>query len=113
MPGSADLARRLMFERGRLADAIKGRAQSPATVPPPPVDGPGLTRVVRRPDRAGMAVGDEEALRHPAEQRPDAELGPAIKGRAQSPATVPPPPVDGPGLTPDLGATAAPARKVG
>ncbi|RVU19493.1 lysylphosphatidylglycerol synthase domain-containing protein [Methylobacterium oryzihabitans] len=40
-------------------------------------------------------------------------LADAIKGRAQSPATVPPPPVDGPGITPDLGAGAAPARKAG
>jgi glycosyltransferase 2 family protein len=32
----------LLFERGRLAAAIRGRADVPPTVPAPPVDGPGV-----------------------------------------------------------------------
>ncbi len=37
----------LLFERGRLADALRSKATSPATVPPPPVDGPGVTPDLR------------------------------------------------------------------
>ncbi|GJD50447.1 hypothetical protein OPKNFCMD_3186 [Methylobacterium crusticola] len=33
----------LLFERGRLAAALRGPVESPATVPPPPIDGPGIT----------------------------------------------------------------------
>ncbi|MGY2047914.1 lysylphosphatidylglycerol synthase domain-containing protein [Methylobacterium sp. JK268] len=40
-------------------------------------------------------------------------LAALMRGKAQVPPTVPPPPVDGPGLTPDLPATPAPVRKVG
>jgi uncharacterized membrane protein YbhN (UPF0104 family) len=47
----------LLFERGRLAAAIRGRAEVPPTVPPvvpaPPVDGPGLKPDLEPVSKAG------------------------------------------------------------
>ncbi len=37
----------LLFERGRLAEAMRSKAKSPAAVPPAPVDGPGITPDLR------------------------------------------------------------------
>ncbi|KMO34003.1 lysylphosphatidylglycerol synthase domain-containing protein [Methylobacterium aquaticum] len=37
----------LLFERGRLAEALRNKAASPAAVPPAPVEGPGITPDLR------------------------------------------------------------------